>query len=358
MFWRRFAVRRAPVFRFVSTGLMASLLVCTQAGGQGSQNNTKSRGGQSSQSTQSSQNTQGQQTSSSTTTYSHPRPVPAQQNATKAGNHPADTNRGQPVGGISGAEEGAIIGGAAAVAVTTILLVHHHEHKLPNPDDLSSNGPQVPKNFDMNHFVVDGYLGPNWPVALDFVLNGPGAVKLDITTAAGVHYAEVLTNGLNGRGISIVYPENLPDRVQAASFDVEAVPPAGSDEPAPRLRVYGMGAGPKAVGSIAIDEVTFGPSAIQMPDPAQFGFHSHSDFSNVRADFILTAAKGDHIIMKQESEDPYGPVAQGVHAQGTWDSKPGTKRNAGQHMLQVRAWRGYGSDWVVAWSPDLVVVNK
>lgn len=292
------------------------------------------------------------------TSYTYSRPVPAKQTPTAAGNHGPDTRQGQPVRGMSGGEEAAIIGGAAAAAVTTMFLVHHHEHKLPNPDQLASNGPNVPHSFDMNHFVVDGYLGPNWPVALDFTLNGAGAVKLDITTAGGVHYSELLTNTLNGRGISVVYPQALPDTVQAASFDVEAVPPAGSNGPPPTLRVYGMAAGKKAVGSIAIDEVTFGPASIRIPDPAQYGFHAHSDFSNVRADFILTALKDNHIIMKEESEDPCAPVAQGMHAQGEWEKKPDAKRDPGQHMLQIRAWRGYGSDWVVAWSPDVVDVTK
>jgi hypothetical protein len=100
--------------------------------------------------------------------------------------------------------------------------------------------------------------------------------------------------------------------------------------------VYGIAAGPKAVGSIAIDEVTFGPSAVKMKQAAQYGFHSHSDFSDVRADFMFTGLKDNHIVMKQDNETPLSPVTPDEHAQGSLQSK-GTE---GQHLLQIRAWRG------------------
>jgi hypothetical protein len=169
-----------------------------------------------------------------------------------------------------------------------------------------------------------------------------------------VQYHQVLTNDLNGRGITITYPDGLPDKVQSATFDVEAAAPAGSNGAAPNLRVYGMAAGPKAVGSIAIDEVTFGPSAVKMKQAAQYGFHSHSDFSDVRADFMFTGLKDNHIVMKQDNETPLSPVTTDEHAQGSLQSK-GTE---GQHLLQIRAWRGNSGDWVVAWSPDVVVLSK
>jgi hypothetical protein len=168
------------------------------------------------------------------------------------------------------------------------------------------NGPRVPQNVLMSHLIVDGVIGPGWPVGLDFQLAGPGSVTLDITTADKVQYHQVLTNDLNGRGITITYPDGLPDKVQSATFDVEAAAPAGSNGAAPNLRVYGIAAGPKAVGSIAIDEVTFGPSAVKMKQAAQYGFHSHSDFSDVRADFMFTGLKDNHIVMKQDNETPLG----------------------------------------------------
>jgi hypothetical protein len=283
------------------------------------------------------------------------RPLPpaaAAQNPTST--HGADTNSGQRVSGMSGGEKAAIFGGIFAAAVATAVVVHQHEHKQPSPEDLMKNGPQVPQNVLMNHLVVDGLIGPGWPVGLDFQLEGPGSVTLDITTADKVQYHQVLTNNLNGRGITISRPDGLPDKLQSATFDVETVPPAGSNGPPPDLRVYGMAAGPYAVGSIAIDQVTFGPSAVKMKQDAQYGFHSHSDFSNVRADFMFTGLKDNHIVMKQDNETQLSPVNKDEHAQGSLQGK-GTE---GQHLLQIRAWRGNSGDWVVAWSPDVVTLAK
>lgn len=280
-------------------------------------------------------------------------PTKATQKPTKAGNHNADTRTGKRPG-MSTGEEVAIIGGIVVVGASIIATVHNHEHKPPGKDNLMKNGPKVPENALMSHLIVDGVIGPNWPVGLDFQIEGPGSVTLDITTEEKVQYHQVLTNDLNGRGITVTYPPNLPDKLQSATFDVEAQPVAGSNGPPPRLRIYGMAAGPHAIGSIAIDEVTFGPSSVKKKDPAQYGFHSHSDFSSVRADFMYTGVKDNHIVMKRDSETSLNPVAQGEHAQGSLESK-GT---AGQHLLQIRAWRGNTGDWVVAWSPDIVILEK
>ncbi len=294
--------------------------------------------------------TLGQQASSPNIHYVPPATAEQRPTAT----HNADTTTGQTPSGMSGGEKAGIIAGIFAAGVTTALLVHHAEHKQPSTNDLLQKGPQVPQNVLMSHLIVDGLIGPGWPVGLDFQLQGAGNVTLDITTADKVQYHQVLTANPNGRGITITYPDGLPDKLQAATFDVEAVAPAGSSAAPPSLRVYGMAAGPYAVGSIAIDQVKFGPSQVKMQQPAQYGFHSHSDFSNVCADFMFTGLKDNHIVMKQDNETPLSPVTPNEHAQGSLQSK-GT---IGQHLLQIRAWRGNSGDWVVAWSPDLVDLTK
>jgi len=290
-----------------------------------------------------------------TTTYIHRLPpAAAAQNPTTIGGHGADMNSGRNVSGMGGGEKAGIIGGIVAAGALTAWGVHHYEHRQPSAEDLLKNGPRVPQNVLMSHLIVDGVIGPNWPVGLDFQLTGPGSVTLDITTADKAQYHQVLTNDLNGRGITITYPDGLADKLQSATFDVEATAPAGTNSAPPNLRVYGIAAGPKAVGSIAIDQVTFGPSALKMKQAAEYGFHSHSDFSDVRADFMFTGLKDNHIVMKQDNETPLSPVTPDEHAQGSLESRG----NVGQHLLQIRAWRGNSGDWVVAWSPDVVVLSK
>jgi hypothetical protein len=283
----------------------------------------------------------------------HPLPTTtAARNPTNT--HPADTNSGQRVSGLSGGEKAGLIAGILTAATITALAVDHHEHSQPIPSEFMRNGPQVPQNSMMSHLIVDGVIGPNWPVGLDFQLEGPGSVTLDITTAGNVRYHQVLTNDLNGRGITISHPDGLPNQVQAATFDVEAVAPDGSNLPPPGLRVYGMAAGPNVVHSIAIDQVVFGPATIKMKQQAQFGFHSHSDFSNVHADFMYTGLINNQIVMKQDSDTKLQPVSENETAQGMLSAK-GTE---GQHLLQIRAWRGDSGDWVVAWSPGVVTLSN
>ena len=143
---------------------------------------------------------------------------------------------------MSGGEKAGIIAGVAVAAGLTAWAVHNHEHALPNTDNLLKNGPQFPQNVSMSHLIVDGLIGPGWPVGLDFELGGPGSVLLDITTADKVQYHQILTNNLNGRGVAISYPNGLPDKLQSATFDVEAVASAGSSGPPPSMRVNGMAA--------------------------------------------------------------------------------------------------------------------
>ena len=282
--------------------------------------------------------------------------APATAGTTKsaASKHNPDTRSGRPVSGMSGGEEAGIVTAAVAAGVATALVFHHYEHKRPNAEDLFKNGPLLSQSSLMSHLIVDGLIGPEWPVGLDFELDGAGSVTLDITTADNVQYHQVLTNHLNGRGITITRPTGLPNKLQSATFDIEAMAPPGGNAPLPRLRLYGLAAGPRAVGSIAIDEVTLGPAAVKMKQEAQYGFHSHSDFSSVRADFMFTGLKNNQIVVKQDNEVKVNPVSQDEHAQGAFEGKG----NAGQHLLQIRAWRGNSGDWVVAWSPDVIMLER
>lgn len=256
--------------------------------------------------------------------------------------------------GMSGGEEAGIIGGVAAAAAITAWAVHHHQHKLPDTDHLLKNGPQVPQNVQMSHLIIDGLIGPGWPVGVDFQLDDPGSVTLDITTADKGHYREVLAADPKNRAVLILHPQPLPDKLQSAVFDIEAVGPAGSKDTAPSFRIFGIAAGPRAVGSIGIDKVSLGPSLVKMNQMAQYAFHSHSDFTDVRADFMFTGLKDNHVVMKQDSETSLDPVEHGQDKQGPLP----TKGTVGQHLLQIRAWRANSGDWAIAWSPEVVTLTK
>jgi len=99
---------------------------------------------------------------------------------------------------------------------------------------------------------------------------------------------------------------------------------------------------------------TIHPKANEVAD---YGFHAHSAFDGVRAEFIFTTLYNGRLLVQKDQEEKLSPVPEGERAKGTWKGKKG---KPGEHMLQIRAWRGLesGGDWVVAWSPDIVDVVK
>lgn len=287
-------------------------------------------------------------------TRSQPTTVPASQRpSTKAG-HPTETNPGHtPHGSDNGPAIGAAAGAATAVVLSE-LIAHHHA----SPQKLGHDGPQIEKEFDMSDFTVKGLVRASWPVVLDFTIDSPGAVFVEIT-AAKRSYRVRMTNQANRRGYAIIHlPANFGTSLQPAVYHIHSVAPAGANTPAPRLRTYGLGAGDKAVGSVAIDQLTFRPAIIhpKANEVADYGFHAHSAFDGVRAEFIFTTLNNGRVLVQKDQEEKLSPIPEGERAKGTWKGQG----KAGEHMLQIRAWRGLenGGDWVVAWSPEIVDVIK
>jgi hypothetical protein len=267
--------------------------------------------------------------------------------------HGTETYPGhQPHGSDNGP---AIAAGAAASVVIIGALI---AHDLNSPGHFGKDGPEVPKEFDMNGFVIKGLVRPNWPVVLDFVLDSPGAAQVDIITAdTKHHYRAIMTNGPNRRAYAIFHlPRDFGKEAQLAFYQIHSIPAAGTNSPPPRLRTFGIGAGDKAVGSVAIDQLTFQPATIHtsMQEFARFGFHAHSAFDGVRAEFVFTTLYNGHLLVEKDQEEKLPPIPEGERGAGIWNGNG----KAGEHMLQVRAWRGLenGGDWVVAWSPDIVDV--
>lgn len=143
------------------------------------------------------------------------------------------------------------------------------------------------------------------------------------------------------------------------------------------VHIHGIAAGPKAVGSIGIDQVTFAPGSIQLAQhqKAQYGFHSISDFKNTEVSFVrLAKSSSGEIIAASVGSRSMGSVAQNNWKNGDWDGSitkaqivktypPDLQKwllaPQGQHVLQVRAWLPGkdGGDWVTALSDAIVVVQ-
>jgi hypothetical protein len=259
---------------------------------------------------------------------------------------PHGSNNGPAIGAATGA-------GAAGVIIGEIIM-HYHI----SPKKLAHKGPQFPKEFDMSGFAIKGLVRANWPVVLDFMIDSPGSVQIDIIAKDKHRFQATMTDAPNHRGYQIIHlPATFDAKLQTAIYRITSIPAAGANTPAPRLRLYGLGAGEKAVGSVAIEVLKFGPSPIHLPkEQAEYGFYSHSAFDDARADVIFTRQGNNGLQKKIVWEKKLGPIDENAQTDGQWNGK-GTP---GQHMLRITAWRGLenGGDWVVAWSEDLVDVVK
>jgi hypothetical protein len=141
------------------------------------------------------------------------------------------------------------------------------------------------------------------------------------------------------------------------------------------LHVHGVAAGPKAVGSIGIDKVSFFPAKIHPAhgEQAHYMFHSISDFKNVEVNFVRVANDHGQIIAARVGKKSAGSIAKNEARKGDWDGKGDGGNSAqpyppelqqwlkspnGQHLVQVRAWYGEkDGDWATALSEDLVTVE-
>jgi hypothetical protein len=247
------------------------------------------------------------------------------------------------------------------VATAVIIdLIHHHEMV----NRLRANGPQLPKAFDMNNLHITGFLQDNWPIAIEYALPGNIEAQCGITAShkKGV-FALPATNGARHIVLARI-PTGFSEKPEAADywlhFDASPIPVGPSGWPG--LRVYAVAAGPRAVGSVAIDQVSFAPTDKPVHptagEVALFGFHSHSDFDSVSAEFQLVAPyQGRNLVSTEESID-VRPVSEDERVQGLrW--QPHTVR-PGDHIVRIVAWRGIdrGADWVSAFSADMVSVER
>jgi hypothetical protein len=155
---------------------------------------------------------------------------------------------------------------------------------------LTEIGPQFPGVENQSAFQANGYLEGEWPLVVDYEPNPESYVVLTVTIPRALPFTRILPTKPAGRRLLIFnLPKEFGEGVKIGSFSIEATLSKG-DQTATYFRLYGFGCGPRAVGSVAIDQLQFGPKSITAAQPeTQFRFHSHSNFDKVQAEFIQVA---------------------------------------------------------------------
>jgi hypothetical protein len=241
---------------------------------------------------------------------------------------------------------------------------------------LDKEGPQLPAVFSMSSFSVMGFVKGNWPVVFDYQLERDSL--LIVVIAPEGH--EPIIYRLNGKAghwqNRLAIPARVGENSVVAQYTLTSLDDGAGQLGPAHLHVHGIAAGPKAVGSIGIDKVTFSPASIHPArgEHAQYMFHSISDFKNVEVNFVRVANDHGEIIAARVGRKSAGSIAKNEARNGDWDGKGDgggkeaqayppelqqwLKSPTGQHLVQVRAWYGAkDGDWATALSEEFVTVE-
>ena len=274
--------------------------------------------------------------------------------------HEPETNPGRPPAGPRGGESsGAILGGAAAAGAALALGSWIHARNKPDAK-LSREGPKMPGQFNMSSFSIAAFIRADWPVVVDHVLANGAELSIVVVAEGVPQFNYRITSNTGARQQHIFrLPAYFPAKPTRGIYTITATTGKSGIVTPVYMRLFGLAAGERAVGSVAIDQVKFGPDTIhpKQKQEALYAFHSHTEFDRVRAEFMKAVTAQGQIVSKLEDHDDI----EGVHRETTpsrqWNGK---KASPGEHLLQVRAWESAlaKANWVIAWSADQVLVEE
>ncbi|MCB1911656.1 MAG: hypothetical protein H6950_13680 [Zoogloeaceae bacterium] len=234
----------------------------------------------------------------------------------------------------------------------------------PEAPPLAKAGPQMPALAGMGRWQIDAVLKGGWPVVVSYLAPAGTAFEVSFEVEGQAPMHRVVEGDESGRGfVQFALPDNFGDAVRTGRVSFRAIRAmAGQSTFEPRL--LGLGCGPLAVGSVAIDEVVFEPPTVRVGTGQQafYGFHSKSDFNRAAVDFArLERSAGEIRMVKVRSEDIRQSVSRnawvGRDPALAWNGQDSNASiSRGPHLLLVRAWAPGSGDWVVAWSPQTVTV--
>jgi hypothetical protein len=255
---------------------------------------------------------------------------------------------------------------AIIVGILAYLLSRTRFSSGKNPpaeQALLENGPELPLSFPDGSFAVRGFARDGWPIVVDFQPQPGTVTQLEVTVGSGKHAPKrrliLDPDGSHGRQlVKVEMPPAGAAEPKPATYFISSVPiaPLDSDQPvsarATQLQIYGIGGGPRAVGSVAIEQLGF---ARENPG-ARFGFFAKSQFSKARAQVQRLSRTGDKTEIVPVFEARQSNLSLGPHG-GTWPGNvSGTPTpSKGVHRLQITGW--FTTDdrsWVAALAPDLI----
>lgn len=260
----------------------------------------------------------------------------------------------------TGSNGGAVIALAVVgVAVLAAVLLGGSD-----AGKLKKEGPRFVDTYPIGSFAIRGFARDGWPVVLDYRPR-PNTVTTLAVVFGEDKVASVVVDpdGLGGRSLIKIETPSLgwAKKEKPADYVVRSVYRPGTSmagQAAP-LDVYGIGGGPRAVGSVAVEKLLFRPVPGDPAAPVAFQYNAKSPFNRVRSEVVRFDNDGSQIRLTRVMQADARDTAVGLHS-GTWSglADKSHERSVGAHRFQVRAW--FTSDdksWVGAVAPTLLTVN-
>lgn len=247
--------------------------------------------------------------------------------------------------------------GAIGVAVAADHLTGR---KWVTPQELDANGPRFPSQQKIGRFQVQGYAAPGWPFAVDIDTEPGTATWLEVRYEGSnePQYLD-LTLPDGGRRVAVVHLPAGPGSLGIARYTLHSALLRQGHEPLYRpFRIYGLGAGPNAVGSLYLFVTAFGPTPAADSANVSWAVSAHRPFPLSRIEVLRVPGPGDDRFTRVTQSDIN--LLASSEAAGSLAALPvHTKVGAGTYELQARAWRtaNGGGDWTGAYSPNYVLIQ-
>ena len=155
-----------------------------------------------------------------------------------------------------------------------------------NSEELDAHGPRFPVEQRIGRFQVQGYAASNWPFALDIYTEPGTRTWLEVRFKHDNQSQSVdLTRPEGGRRVAFIQLPAAPGGVRVARYSIHSVLERPGQEPLYRpMMVYGIGAGPGAVGALESAQNFLGA------DGARQRFASRSIFAAPGLAFLQAAS--------------------------------------------------------------------